>query len=58
MRVAPIGFMFSRDHSSPEEIMKKVIRLGAESAALTHGHPLGFISAGMMAGLINECVYG
>lgn len=58
MRVAPIGFMLSRDHGSSEEIMQKVIQLGAESAALTHGHPLGFISAGMMAGLINECVYG
>lgn len=54
MRVAPIGFMFPRESASMEYIMQ----LGAESAALTHGHPLGFISAAMMAGLINECVYG
>lgn len=58
MRVAPIGFMFPREEHSGPEFLKEVIRLGAESAALTHGHPLGFISAGMMAGLINECVYG
>ena len=58
MRVAPIGFMFPREEHSGAEFLKEVIRLGAESAALTHGHPLGFISAGMMAGLINECVYG
>ncbi len=54
MRVAPIGFSFSREEYSLEDIMY----MGAESAALTHGHPLGFISAGAMAGLINECIYG
>lgn len=54
MRVAPIGFCFGREAFSMEEVMK----MGAESAALTHGHPLGYISSAMMAGLINECVYG
>lgn len=54
MRVAPIGFSFSREDFTMEEVMQ----MGAESAALTHGHPLGYISAAMMAGLINECVYG
>ena len=32
------------------------MQMGAESAALTHGHPLGYISAAMMAGLVNECI--
>lgn len=54
MRVAPIGFYFPRNVYSLEEVMQ----MGAESAALTYGHPLGYISAAMMAGLVNECVYG
>lgn len=54
MRVAPIGFYFSRDRHS----MGNVMRMGAECAAITHGHPLGYLSAAMMAGLIDECVYG
>ena len=53
MRVAPIGFSFNRD----EYDIADIIRLGAESAALTHGHPLGFIAAGMLAGLINEIIF-
>ncbi len=54
MRVAPIGFSLPRTHWT----LKQVILLGAESAAITHGHPLGFLAAGFMAGLINECVFG
>lgn len=46
MRVAPIGldpaFRSQRD----------VIKQAAEVAAITHGHPLGFISAGIFAGII------
>ncbi|MDO4627648.1 MAG: ADP-ribosylglycohydrolase family protein [Planctomycetia bacterium] len=54
MRVAPIGFWFSRQEQSVEETMV----MGAVSAAITHGHPLGYISSALMAGLVNECIYG
>lgn len=52
--VAPIGFYFSRNVYSLEE----VVQMGAESAVHTHGHPLGYISAAVTAGLVNECIYG
>lgn len=54
MRVAPVGFSLPRSSWA----LKDVVTMGAESAALTHGHPLGYISSGCMAALINECVYG
>lgn len=54
MRVAPVGFSLPRSSWA----LKDVILMGAESAALTHGHPLGYISSGLMVALINECVYG
>lgn len=45
MRVAPIGLFFSED---PE----KAFFLGADAAAITHGHPSGYLSAGYFAALI------
>jgi ADP-ribosylglycohydrolase len=46
MRTAPIGFL-------PDTVSDaEVFRLGAEVAALTHGHPDGYLSAGAMAVLI------
>lgn len=49
MRVAPIGFI----HSS----MTDIVKWGAETAALTHGHPLGIIPSAFVAGLIHEILY-
>ena len=46
MRVAPIGLYFDEGSLSIEEID----RIGAEAAALTHGHSLGYIPA---AGLVH-----
>ena len=49
MRVAPIGF-FARD-------LKSAVQLAAETAALTHGHPLGIISTAFLGGLIYEIAH-
>lgn len=46
MRVAPIGLYFDEKSLPIDEID----RIGAEAAALTHGHPLGYIPA---AGLVH-----
>ncbi len=46
MRVAPIGLYFEDKGYSMDAIDK----IGAEAAALTHGHPLGYIPA---AGLVH-----
>ena len=52
MRVAPVG-IFGADMTDEE-----VILLGAEAAALTHGHPLGYIPAGIFAGVVHAAIYG
>lgn len=52
MRVAPIALLNDSDVTVEERV-----HLGAEVAALTHGHSLGFISAGMMVYLLSEIVY-
>ncbi len=47
MRVAPVG-LAGRD----------VLRIGAESAAITHGHPTGYLAAGTFASIISEIQNG
>ena len=47
MRVAPAGFA----HGQP-------FRLGCELAALTHGHPTGWLAAGYLAQLIHDIADG
>lgn len=54
MRCAPIGLFYDRAHYP----IKWVDFAAAKSAALTHGHQLGFLSAAAMAHIINQCVYG
>lgn len=49
MRVAPIGLFFDGTQGSVDEIDL----LGAEAAALTHGHPLGYIPAAAFVHLIH-----
>ncbi len=49
MRVAPVGLVANRE---------RVFELGSQTAALTHGHPSGYLSAGFMALLIEEIVSG
>ena len=59
MRVAPVGLFFSDKGKTAEE----VARIGAEAAAITHGHPLGWMPAAALAQIIHEisqnddCVY-
>ena len=48
MRVAPIGLYFDEAKMEPEA----VDRLGAEAAALTHGHEMGYIPAAMQVHII------
>lgn len=50
MRVAPAGLFFWR----PQEAcsLRPAFRLGAELAGLTHGHPTGQLTAGVLAVLV------
>lgn len=54
MRVAPVGLYYNRDGKNIEA----VDRLAAEAAAITHGHPLGWLSAAAFAHIVNRAVYG
>lgn len=49
MRVAPFGLMFEG---------RKAFQLACECAAITHGHPSGYISAGIFACIISEIILG
>jgi ADP-ribosylglycohydrolase len=51
MRVAPVGLFL---HNDPE----RASRVGAEAAALTHGHPTGYLAAGMFSAVIAEIING
>lgn len=49
MRVAPVGLMFQSRES---------FQIACECAAITHGHPSGYISAGIFACIISELIGG
>lgn len=51
MRVAPVGLMY---YKNPVLAFK----IGAESAALTHGNPNAYLSSGFLAGLIANIIQG
>jgi ADP-ribosylglycohydrolase len=50
MRVAPVGLACAD--------ADKAFRIGCESAAITHGHPTGYLCAGFLAALISRLVTG
>lgn len=50
MRVAPIGLYFEADASFTQE---QIDCIGAQAAALTHGHPLGYIPAAALVHIIS-----
>ena len=50
MRVAPIGIYFANKHINYEE----TDMIGAETAALTHGHELGYIPAATLVHIIRK----
>lgn len=52
MRVAPIGLYFSNKHS------EDAVDEAAKAAAITHGHVLGYTSAGLLAYIVSEAIRG
>lgn len=53
MRVAPIGLYLDSD----EMDIKEIDMIGAEAAALTHGHPLGWLPAAALVHIIARIVH-
>jgi ADP-ribosylglycohydrolase len=56
MRVAPAGLFGWRMNGSGS--VQETFRLGAELAALTHGHPTGTLTAGVLAVLVQALTAG
>lgn len=52
MRVAPVGLYLPKHIKS----IKDIDMVGAEVAAITHGHPLGYIPAAALTHIIARCV--
>ena len=54
MRIAPVGLWCARldEGVSHDRIAKHALELGADVAALTHGHPTGQLAAGFVAALV------
>lgn len=54
VRVAPVGLWCARLHEgmSADRIARQAMELGADVAALTHGHPTAQLAAGYVAALI------
>ncbi len=60
MRVAPIGLYFSnfdRRWIDDRSAKKIIARQAAEAAAYTHGHSLGYMSAAVLAHVVNGLTY-
>ena len=55
MRVAPVGLFVSR---MPEGTCEQAFEIATDLAALTHGHPTGSLSAGVLAALVYQLVQG
>ncbi|SOB74903.1 ADP-ribosylglycohydrolase [Marinobacter sp. LV10R510-11A] len=50
MRVAPVGLFCW--HFTDKSETEKVFEMGADIAALTHGHPSGYLTGGVLAAMI------
>ena len=61
MRAAPVGLYFahslSREHHR-DRLLSTIFAIGNELAAITHGHPSGCLSAGVLAVIISLVLVG
>ncbi|MGY0501272.1 ADP-ribosylglycohydrolase family protein [Nocardia sp. FBN12] len=56
MRAAPCGFGYAADRSGAAT--DAIFELGCDAAALTHGHPSGWLPAGTLSALIYQLARG
>ncbi|TCJ99703.1 ADP-ribosylglycohydrolase family protein [Nocardia alba] len=56
MRAAPCGFGYAADRSGAAT--DAVFELGCDAAALTHGHPSGWLPAGTLSALVYQLTRG
>ena len=58
MRIAPVALYFTYLLERPREQLKDMCFIAAKSAALTHGHPLGYMPAAALAHIIFSAAFG
>jgi ADP-ribosylglycohydrolase len=58
MRVAPIGMLYAALGEREPDRYERAFDLACDAAALTHGHPTGFLTAGVMAVLVLALLEG
>ena len=61
MRVAPVGMYFARAHGeecSQPKLVSSIFLTGSDLAAITHGHPSGCLSAGVLAVIVSLVLGG
>ncbi|ELY4301376.1 ADP-ribosylglycohydrolase family protein [Cronobacter turicensis] len=56
MRVAPVGLFYVRYPC--DDVLKAAFDTGCQLAALTHGHPTGVLTGGVLAALVLQLVQG
>lgn len=57
MRVTPAALCYDMDWDGQRQIIK-IMALAAIAAAITHGHPLGWLSAAALAYIVNRAAFG
>lgn len=55
-RTGPFGFLATK--KTDRTPYGPAVRCGARCAALTHGHPLGWLPGGLHAEIVHACLYG
>lgn len=61
MRVAPVGMYFARAHGhecSQPKLVSSIFATGCDLAAITHGHPSGCLTAGVLAVIVSLLLGG
>ena len=58
MRVAPVGLFVRSPGHVEEDPDSAAFRIGSDLAAITHGHPSGYLSAAALALLLSRILFG
>ena len=55
MRAAPVGLFYDPVYAPADPA--EIVRIGALTAAFTHGHPWGYIPSGMLSLIVNRAAF-
>lgn len=60
MRAAPVGLFGAKagGFTTQKRRLTEIFKLGCETAAITHGHPSGYLPAGCLAAIIADIIAG